>query len=425
MGDNYIGEVKVKLLTFLGLGQYYLTRYVWDGKTFDARFAPLASIHFLKPTQIFVFLTEEAEAQVFPAFQEALPPDLPIEPRRIPLGENSAELWDIFTIVADSVQEGDEIAFDITHGLRSFPYLALLAAAYLRAAMHVQVRAVVYGAFDVRDQSTTPNRAPLFDLSPMLNLLEWASATDRFNRTGDARYLASLLRDQQKQLAKRWQEEPERLHQLSALNNLAGSLQEISQTLRLIRPHQTMQAVDGLPQRIEAAKPVLQKAAAARPFTRLLDNLLQTYQPLSLPNATAPAQQRQALQTERHMLAWYAERELWVQTVALGREWLVSWVMAHLGIVPETSSAERHRVEGFINTEAEAFLQAKKESRPFVPIFLREVPEVETMLSLWKSLTNIRNDILHAGMRDNPKPPHTLLQNIRKALETIEKLPLP
>jgi len=415
----------VKLLTFLGLNKYYLTRYVWHGETFDAQFAPLATIHFLKPQQLTIFLTDDVREKVFPTFQKALPPDLSVEIKPIPLGEDDTALWDIFTTIADSVEEGDEIAFDITHGLRSFPYLALLVASYLRAAMQVQVRAVVYGAFDVRDQSTTPNSAPLFDLSPMLHLLEWASATDRFNRTGDARYLASLLREQQKVLAQRWQGQPEQLRQLSALNNLAGNLQEISQALRLIRPHQTMQAVNGLSQRIEAAKPVLQETAAARPFTRLLDNLFQTYHPLSVDKADASAQQRQTLMTERRMLTWYVERELWVQAVALGREWLVSWVMAHLGIAPETSSAERHRVEGFINTEADAFLQAKRESRSFVPIFLREIPKVETVLGLWKSLTNIRNDILHAGMRDNPKPPHTLIQNIRKSLETIEKLPLP
>ena len=93
------------------------------------------------------------------------------------------------------------MAFDITHGLRLFPLVGLLAAAFLRSGLSVDLQAVLYGAFDVRDRGVTPNRTPMFDLSPMLALLEWSTAADRFNRTGDSRYLASLVSAQRKQLA--------------------------------------------------------------------------------------------------------------------------------------------------------------------------------------------------------------------------------
>ena len=176
---------------------------------------------------------------------------------------------------------------------------------------------------------------------------------------------------------------------------------------------------------MEQATPLLEEALGARPFVFLLDKVVQTYAPLALAESTAPARQRAALEKERAMLAWYAERELWPQAAALAREWLVSWVMAHLGIGPEISSTERHRVEGFLNAEAEAFLQAKEAARDFVPIFLRGLPEVETVLGLWKSLTDVRNDILHAGMRDEPKTPDTLIRNLRRMLHTLEELPLP
>ena len=131
------------------------------------------------------------------------------------------------------------------------------------------------------------------------------------------------------------------------------------------------------------------------------------------------------MEKERRLIRWYAEREHWVQAAALAREWLVSWVMAHLEIGPETSSAERHRVEGFINAEAAAFLQAKEEGRSFVPVFLRDIPQPESLLGLWKSFTDVRNDILHAGMRDEPKPSSTLIKQIQNALKAIERMPLP
>ena len=416
------------LLTFLGLGRYQDTAYTWNGEQVTTRYAPVASTRFLRPTRITIFLTQAVEEQVYPAFSQALAEYLPeearIQPVCIPLGRDERELWELFERVVQVIIEAEEpFAFDITHGLRSHPYLAALAAAYVQAAFGIPVRAVLYGAFEVRDTSVTPNVTPMFDLSPMLTLLEWAVAADRFNRTGDARYLASLLRRQQKALALRWQKEPERLRQLSALNNLAGRLRTISQTLRLIRPHAAMEAVAGLPEQVQQAQPLLEAAVGARPFVFLLDKIIQTYAPLALAKSTA--RQREALERERRMLTWYAERELWPQAAALAREWLVSWVMAHLGIAPETSSTERHRVEGFLNAEAEAFLKAKEENRPFVPIFLRDLPQVEIALGLWKALTNVRNDILHAGMRDQPETPEALVRSLRGMLNTLQELPLP
>lgn len=413
----------MKLLTFLGTGKYYETTYFWQDAERTTLYAPVASVDFLQPEKLIVFLTEEAEEKIFPDFKKKLPPNLLIETWRVPLGEGEPELWEIFSALLEVVNEGDDISFDITHGLRSFPYVALLVAAYLRAMMDVRIRAVLYGAFEVRDQTVTPNRAPMFDLSPMLALLEWATATDRFNRTGDSRYLSSLLREQQKLLAQQWKEQPEQLQRLSALGNLASVMEKISQTLRLIRPHNAMEIAAGLPEYSEKAKPVLTEAAGALPFALLLDRVNETYAPLGLTESVQ--NQKQALEKERQMVRWYAEREQWVQAAALAREWLVSWVMAHLGISPETSSTERHRVEGFVNSEAEAYLQAKKEDRLFTPVFLRNLPQAETVLSLWKSFTDVRNDILHAGMRDNPKSPESLIDQIKNALKQIEELPLP
>ena len=415
----------MKLLTFLGTGRYHKTTYLWKEQEHTAWYAPVASVSFLKPEQLVVFLTEEAEEKVFPDFRNALPDGLRVETRPVPLGRTETEFWAIFSALLQAVEEGDDIAFDITHGLRSFPYVSLLVAAYLRAMMNVNIQAVLYGAFEVRDTSVTPNRAPMFDLSPMLALLEWATATDRFNRTGDSRYLSSLLREQQKHLARRWQGQQEQLRRLSALGNLAASMDKITQALRLIRPHDTMGLAATLPDYTNNAKPVLAEAAGALPFALLLDKITDTYAPLGLQDSDSSRNQKHALEKERLMIRWYAEREQWVQAAALAREWLVSWVMAHLNISPETSSAERHRVEDFVNSEAEAYLQAKKEKRAFTPIFLRDLPHAETLLSLWKSFTDVRNDILHAGMRDDPKHPNSLIKQIQRALSDIENLPLP
>ncbi len=411
------------VLAFLGARKLEETTYAWQGQTYKASFTPIATTDFLKPKRVSVFLTDAAWESTFPEFQEQFRkafPKILLNPVRIPLGKSDEELWNLFSNIVDAILEAPEkhIVFDITHGFRSLPVLALLAAAYTQSAFGIQIKAVLYGAYDAKTAGTTP----MFDLSPMLALLEWAAATDRFNRTGDARYLSSLLRGQQKVLAMHWRDQPEQLSLLSGLGNLAGNLEKISQALRLIRPHETMKLAHDLPDYVEKAQPALQQSASALPFARLLESITQTYLPLESP---APDEQKEALEKERSLIRWYAEREHWVQAAALAREWLVSWVMAYLGIGPETSSAERHRVEGFINAEADAFLKAKEAGRSFVPVFLRDIPQTEQVLGLWKSFTDVRNDILHAGMRDEPKPSSELIKRIKGALEAIERMPLP
>lgn len=416
----------MKLLAFLGTGIYNETEYIWNGQAVISRYAIVASARFARANSAIIFATEEArqthEDPLREALQKVMPENASVDFVPVKRGETEPELWGIFAQVAQAVQPGEEIAFDVTHGLRSFPLIGLLAAAFLRAAFSIQLRHVFYGAFDVRDQGVTPHRTPMFDLTPLLTLLEWAVAADRFNRTGDARYFASLLREQQKRLALKAQKQPERLSQIGKLGTLASALTNISQSLALIRPHLAMMQIENLPAQADAALPVLAEAEAALPFRLVLDATLETYRPLGLADPFADT--RRDLETQRKLIAWYAEREHWPQAVSLAREWLVSWVMAHLGMKNLTSLSDRHRIEGVVNSEAEEFLKAKTTGQVFQAVFLKSLPQVETVLGLWKSLTNVRNDIDHAGMRENPLQPQDLIEQVRNHINAINSLPL-
>lgn len=416
----------MKLLAFLGTGIYNETEYVWNGQAVISRYAIVASARFARANSAIIFATEEArqthEAPLREALQKVMPENSSANFVPVKRGETETELWSIFAQVAQAVQKNEEITFDVTHGLRSFPLIGLLAAAFLRAAFSIQLRHVFYGAFDVRDQSVTPHRTPMFDLTPLLTLLEWAVAADRFNRTGDARYFASLLREQQKRLALQAQNQPEHLAQIGKLGSLASALTNISQSLALIRPHLAMMQIANLPAQADAALPVLAEAEAVLPFRLVLDATLETYRPLGLADPFADT--RRDLETQRQLIAWYAEREHWPQAVSLAREWLVSWVMAHLGMKNLTSLSDRHRIEGVVNSEAEEFLKAKTTGEVFQAVFLKSLPQVETVLGLWKSLTNVRNDIDHAGMRENPLQPQDLIEQVRNHINAINSLPL-
>jgi len=133
---------------------------------------------------------------------------------------------------------------------------------------------------------------------------------------------------------------------------------------------------------------------------------------------------RETLLAERRMVGWYIERELWVQAVSLAREWLLSWVMFQLGLTYLNRLENRQYVERTLGAEAEAFLNAKRNGQTHQSVFLRNLPELEQALSLWSSITKVRNDVDHAGKREDPADPKSLQENIKSLYEHLKNLPV-
>ncbi len=412
----------MKLLTFLGVGKYDETVYYIEGRgEHRSRFAPAASWFFLKPDEMLVFLTEDASSQIYPQFLAALPTDVKVSAIPVPLGKNETELWQIFSQVSGSVSPGEQVAFDVTHGLRSFPLVGLLVAAFLKSGFKVDVKAVLYGAYDV-GRAATPGRTPVFDLTPMLSLLEWAVAADRFNQTGDSRYLAALVRKQRKQLASQAGGNPVLLEQVGHLANLAGALIGISQSLYLIRPYESMISISGLSERVEKARLALEHSAPALPFNALLESIVKAYSPLANSDPANSENIFEVLRVELNMIHWYMDRDLWVQAISLAREWLVSWVMAHLGYRRITQFSARQNVEGVLGSESSEYVIAKKGGESFQPRFLANIPNIDVILSLWPNLSTVRNDIDHAAKREEPKTAQELMDNIRNIVDILDNL---
>lgn len=413
----------MKLLTFLGVADYKETLYTWKDQQVQAKYAPLAACKFLNPKSITLFLTEDAQEKVAD-FKSALSPQLELNLVPIPLGKNQEELWQIFDLIASSVEPFEEVAFDITHGLRSSPLLGLLAAGFLSSGLNVQLKAVLYGAYDV-GKVVSPGITPMFDLSPMLALLQWSAASDRFNQTGDARHLASLLREHRKALAVLAQDDPAGLMEVGHLGNLASGLEDISQSLKLIRPYQALVHTDRLPNLTKKARPLLERTPTTRPFYYLLENVEKSFAELGMADAEDPQNLSAALDKQRLVIHWYIQHEHWVQAVTLCREWLISWVMARLNRPAVTNRNLREQTEKDINADAYSLRQSQQLKTVFTASFLAAIPDVEHVLDLWNKLTNVRNDIDHAGMRESAKSPESLIKVILKVKNEIDVLALP
>ncbi|MCS6775372.1 MAG: TIGR02221 family CRISPR-associated protein [Chloroherpetonaceae bacterium] len=412
-----------KMLSFLGTGSYRATHYRHpDGEeVYETPFVQEALVEFYRPERLYVLLTPGAERNIpkdadrsnWEALRERLEGRVELVPvRGVPEGASEAELWQMFDLVTGCFEPGDRVIFDLTHGFRSLPVIALIAVAFLRVACDVRVEGLVYGAFEARDPET--GVAPLYDLLPIVTLLDWTTATDQFLKTGDAGDLSVLLREVQG----RWYRERSgvaRSELPQHLNRLSDALEGVSAARALVRPLEATRALGAL-------RGVLAEAAQefdrwAPPFRLLLERVRQDCAAVALLEGAEPAEQVRA---HRELIRWYLERRHYLHAALLAREWVVSVIALHAG-GDWTDHAVREEVERALNAQARW-----EQGKEFQEAALRErvaaLPEVqrETALRLWNRVGQLRNDLAHCGMRAEKVAAKKLANNLEGLREHLD-----
>ena len=302
----------MKAITFLGTGKYETVTYVWrneqDGRSWETHLFPEAIARIFKPEKLIVFVTPQAKAhENFQTLAQRLG-DL-MKAVDIPEGKSEAELWELFDRVASAVSEGDTILLDITHAFRSLPLIVFAVAAYLRRAKGVTIERIVYGAYDARDEQ---NRAPIFDLTPLLDLLDWLSGAEFLLRRSDAVLLAERLEQAHRTARTQRPEEPSgSLPQ--HLQTLGRQLRNFSQALHLARPQDIMRYAQSLLKILGDVKDEVQTWAP--PFRLLLEQI--RLEADKFAHASPDRLARENLPKQLAFIEPLVENSLWVHAMLL------------------------------------------------------------------------------------------------------------
>lgn len=403
----------MKAISFLGTTDYKETTYFWEGREFRTRFFGETLPHFFPELKsVLVFITPTVEkhpnwVELQRRLNELAYPVL------IPEGHSEDELWEIFDKLISKVSENETVIFDITHSLRSLPLLVFLAAAYLRTARHVRVHRIIYGAWEARDKET--DRSPVFDLTPFVGLLDWLNAANQFIHTGDARYLADVLRS----------ESEGKTRDSSALVKAAEELREFSLAMMLCRPLEIMEKAGRLGVVLANAKNDL--AQKAQPFTLLTERIEREYVQRALSDPKADANLEESLRRQLELIEWYVENNQIIQAMSLAREWLITLVAWRLGKGFVIEVRAREELARGIE-QLSRFLQGRSQQAcelNEVALKLREMEQShQTELSdLWDRLSTLRNDLDHVGMSPSASSAHRLERQAKeKILPKLEKL---
>jgi CRISPR-associated DxTHG motif protein len=371
----------MKLITALGAGKYEPVTYRWNDHTYETSFVQEAFVHWLKPEVTCVLLTEKARETHWNNLCQRLQEHTQTVAIDIPDGKRESELWQIFTAISDAVHEGDEIAFDITHGFRSLPVLALLTIAYLKQIKQVKVRYILYGAFDAKDEQGTP----VFDLTPFADLLDWLAAAKMFITTGDSSELGRLIQEVQNDAYRNRGAYGENLPR--ALKNFGMALEEVSNDLLLARVPNLPDSIRRLAQRQSKAN--TEVGQWTQPLTLLLDKIAAAYAPF----------QDDSLSTQAALIRWYFKHNHIMQAMTLAREWVVSYHLHKEGR-DWRSRKEREQME-------------------------KRLGESLQQDSLWSKIAEIRNDLAHCGFGREERQvlsATSIRQNAEEVVKQIERL---
>lgn len=383
-------------LSFIGLSNYSPTTYVWGEDTCATHYMQEALQKFFEPDQLLIAMTPGASEKHEPVLRE----HLSFERVDIPTGSNEKEWWDVFEAIVEKVPAHARLTIDITHGFRSQPLVALAVALYLEAARDVDVKRIVYGAFDKADDS---DATEVLDLTSFLDIIEWSVGARQFLRDGSADTIAGLMKEIQG-AAHRTGAEVKPKHASSA----ATQLKRLTEALSVVRPGKVgEERAEDLVEVLQEVQDDIERVPQLRPLSVLLDQIQDRVAPMQTPSLF----EAQGFEAQAEMMQFFLETGQLQQAVTLAREALVSYQALEMGLDPEPVPRDERDESGRGKAEhALGRLADQHEGRS---------EKEKTLGDLWSKMFDVRNDINHAGMNADPASGDNLA---RRAQEVVEEV---
>lgn len=329
-----------------------------------------------------------------------------VKPVLIPAGTNETEIWQLFIQILDCIDEGDQVILDITHSFRYIPMLTLIALNYARVVKGCKIRDIYYGAYN----NSPDKHEPIFVLTPFVTLFDWIIGVERYLATGDAIMLQKLTREEVSKLNKEISvnisemDNADRLvlfRDPKALKELSQVMLEFSEIVRTCRGPRIQMAALKVKESIDF---VLESAAHERikPLSPLMELLKQRFDSLytddELKMAVEAAQ-------------WCLDNRMYQQGFTILQEGLITIACKNEG----KDHFDKNK-RGEITSRAYALLSSEKNQS--------SESKHNQILKLIASMANTRNDINHAGWREQAcsytRFEETLREFIGQAAELID-----
>ena len=188
-------------ISFLGIGDdgdgYASLKYSYKGTPIDCQteFVQRAEIEAVgadKIDKILIICTKESYKDFFTDLKSELVNGLSIneakiETERINKKFDADDQWKLFSLVNKSINDGDRVIFDFTHGFRSLPIILSASLNYItKSKPNVVLEHVFYG------QKDSDTAGTIIDMKEFYMINEWADGVSKLIDNADTTKLAKL-----------------------------------------------------------------------------------------------------------------------------------------------------------------------------------------------------------------------------------------
>lgn len=414
------------LLSFIGTGLLHDTIYLLEPQEYHTSIVQEALCKYYYPEKVILFVTKGARSKNLPAVLNALS-SFNVKVVDIPDGKDEEEIWEIFSIVTESVSDNEDIIFDITHGFRSLPFIALLSIAYLKDVRNITLSGVVYGAFEAGIKIKTESgaeitRAPIFDLSGFVSIFDWMAGVRSFLYHADA----SVLKEQVKKISDDEFKKRKSRAGTQPLLGLIGPLSTYAEAVRLSRPVEAISAASLIKTRFPEARSAI---GSYTPALSPLIGKISDIESFAVSGETKVLTD-EIIRKQRNLIHIQLEMGLYQQAVTLGREWMVTVFLFYVGDGEKwLDKNTRYKAENTLS-EAEGILRERKgenvrssdtdKNFKYLDWFTGH-KSFKELTGIWSKVSQIRNELAHCGMNPDSLQVQTLLYQVKKFSESLDR----
>ncbi len=338
----------------------------------------------------------------------------------IPEGYNEDELWEIFKNILNELEENDEIILDITHSFRYLPMLTFIVINYARIVKKCSLKAVYYGAFEVlgpksnvKDLPIEKRNAPVFDLTPFIDLFDWTIAIDRYLETGDASNVENLTLSEIKKINKEINKsildtktDPSILFKdPKSLKNLSDSMKKFSDIVFTCRGSELTNAISLLKKNIDN---VLENTIHERikPLSPIMDMLKKRFEKFSFSDEYI-----NVIETAK----WCYDNKMYQQGLTILEEGLINYVCDKWNL-DKFDKDQRNLVAAYTHIVNRNNIDAHYE------FFEMEPKKANDLFTLLYNIGDLRNDINHAGWRKKAARISTFESSLKDFINRAEAI---
>jgi CRISPR-associated Csx2 family protein len=335
--------------------------------------------------------------------------NLPFVPKevRIPDGKNEDEMWTIFQTLFDHLSDEDELYFDLTHSFRHLPMLVLVLTNYAKFLKKVKIKYISYGNYEALDKDT--NKAPIVDLLPLSLLQDWTFAAGQYLDSGNVDKLITLSKQSISGVV---------TDDITSMKNFIDKLETVVNERLTCRGINIIESKN-----FKELKDFSEKLnnTAIKPLNPILDKIKESFKTFdeneNVKNGYASAY-------------WCYQNHLYQQAITILEESMYTDVCINNGLNWKRRK-DRDTVSSsffivFNNTPENGWkLEEKKDKKKEIEKeLLRTLTESEILkkrISIYGKIYDLRNDINHAGMRDNAKDRSEFIEELTEIFEDVKK----